>query len=191
MTQRHRCGWCEGDALYERYHDEEWGVPCYDAQDLFERLILEGMQAGLAWITVLRKREHMTKVFFNFDMQRLASSDDEQMQAWLNDSGIIRHRGKLEAMCSNARLALSEKNFAEWIWQFAPAASNRFETLKQVPSETTESVAMSKALKKAGYRFVGPTICYAFMQSVGMVNDHVRECWRYQPCNELAQLGRS
>ena len=182
---RKRCGWCRGDTLYEAYHDEEWGVPVVDNQALFERLVLEGMQAGLSWITVLKKRDHMQAVFFEFEIARLAEANARDMRRWLNDPGIIRNRGKLEAMVSNARLALAHEDFSDWLWSFAPARPRRYRSLTQVPSDTPESVAMSKALKKAGYRFVGPTICYAFMQSVGMVNDHVTSCWRRDPCAQL------
>jgi len=181
-----RCGWCGDDELYMAYHDEEWGVPVTGDQELFERLVLEGMQAGLAWITVLRKREHMQRVFYQFDIDKLARAKERQLQKWLNDAGIIRHRGKLEAMVGNAKLARDHEDFSGWLWSFAPKpkqGSRR--SLADVPATTPESEAMSRALKKAGYRFVGPTICYAFMQSVGMVNDHVNTCWRREPCAKL------
>ncbi len=180
-----RCEWCLGDPLYERYHDEEWGVPEFDGAALFERLTLEGMQAGLSWLTVLRKRAHMQTQFFSFDMAQLAAAGQEDIERWLQDPGLIRHRGKLEAMVSNARLAVAQSDFADWLWRFAPPAQRGVARLDQVPSATAESEAMSKALKQAGFRFVGPTICYAFMQSVGMVNDHLQECWRCQPCATL------
>ena len=185
LPDSQRCGWCHGDVLYRRYHDEEWGVPEQSAQELFERLMLEGMQAGLAWITVLRKRESMRQAFFNFDMTLLAEGGEKQVQVWLQDPGVIRHRGKLEAMISNAKLALAEEDFSQLLWQFRPTKDKRHRSPKSVPSETPESQAMSKALKKRGYRFVGPTICYAFMQSVGIVNDHTTSCWRYRPCEDL------
>lgn len=183
--QKKRCGWCRGDALYEAYHDDEWGVPITDDQVLFERLVLEGMQAGLSWITVLKKREHMDEVFLGFDRAELAKANARHMRKWLNDPGIIRNRAKLEAMVGNARLALEHDDFGGWLWSFAPKRPRKYRSLSQVPSSTPESIAMSKALKKAGYRFVGPTICYAFMQSVGMVNDHVASCWRREPCAQL------
>ena len=187
MVAPSRCTWCEGDDLYIAYHDEEWGVPVFTPGELFERLILEGMQAGLSWLTILRKRARMQETFFHFDMVELANAGESQIQAWLSDPGIIRHRGKLEAMVNNARLTLEQPDFSAWLWNFAPAAGQTYKRMKQVPSETAESQAMSKALKKGGYKFVGPTICYAFMQSVGMVNDHVTSCVRYTPCAELSR----
>ena len=180
-----RCGWCNGDDLYEQYHDEEWGVPVVGDQALFERLILEGMQAGLSWLTILKKRAHMQSLFFEFDIHCLAQASEQDVESWLQDPGIIRHRGKLNAMVGNAVLARDMPDFSRWLWQFAPCAVRSDEQRSQVPSETDESRAMSKALKKAGFRFVGPTICYAFMQSVGMVNDHARECFRYSECEAL------
>ena len=185
MSNLQRCSWCEGNDQYEAYHDEEWGVPELDADALFERLILEGMQAGLSWLTVLKKRAHMREVFFGFDRARLAASTPRDIERWLQDAGIIRHRGKLEAMVTNARSALQMPDFADWLWQFAPHHSGEYTSVSQAPTMTEESKAMSKALKKAGFRFVGPTICYAFMQSVGMVNDHVQHCWRHQVCADL------
>jgi DNA-3-methyladenine glycosylase I len=180
-----RCSWCEGDTLYERYHDEEWGVPVFDADALFERLVLESMQAGLSWLTVLRKREHMQSQFYDFNISRLAAAGELQIERWLQDPGIIRHRGKLEAMVNNARIALQTPDFSAWLWQFAPESRFAYASLTQVPSVTDDSKAMSRALKQAGYRFVGPTTCYAFMQSVGMVNDHVQDCWRHSHCAKL------
>jgi len=187
MATLTRCAWCEGDDLYVSYHDEEWGVPEFTEQGLFERLVLEGMQAGLSWLTVLKKRERMAQQFFGFDVARLADAGESDVVSWLDDAGIIRHRGKLEAMINNARLTREHPDFATWLWQFAPSEPGRHDHLASVPSETEESQAMSKALKKAGYRFVGPTICYAFMQSVGMVNDHTVSCWRHEPCAAMAR----
>ncbi len=180
-----RCGWCTGDALYEAYHDQEWGVPEYGRQALFERLVLEGMQAGLSWLTILKKRAHMQRVFYRFSIRKLSQAGEEDIAGWLEDPGIIRHRGKLEAMINNAQLADAQKDFSGYLWSFAPDQLPRRKTLKAVPTQTAESVAMSKALKKAGFKFVGPTICYAFMQSVGMVNDHVTPCFRQQECAAL------
>lgn len=182
-----RCGWCGGDELYVQYHDEEWGMPVLDGAGLYERLILEGMQAGLSWITILRKRQRMHEQFFGFDMVRLAGSGEEQIREWLTDPGIIRHRGKLEAMVGNARLTIEHPDFAGWLWSFAPSTSRVHGSLASVPASTPESCAMSKALKKQGFKFVGPTICYAFMQSVGMVNDHVSACHRFLPCADLRE----
>jgi DNA-3-methyladenine glycosylase I len=191
MVVPSRCTWCEGDELYIAYHDDEWGVPVFTAQELFERLILEGMQAGLSWLTILRKRARMQEQFFNFDISRLANAGEPEVQNWLSDPGIIRHRGKLQAMVSNARLTLDcqedHPDFSTWLWSFAPNRDPAYERINQVPSETAESQAMSKALKKNGYKFVGPTICYAFMQSVGMVNDHATSCLRYSDCANLSR----
>ncbi|MEM7000482.1 MAG: DNA-3-methyladenine glycosylase I [Pseudomonadota bacterium] len=184
MTKK-RCEWCGDDPLYVAYHDQEWGVPVSDDQALFERLALEGMQAGLAWITVLKKRANMQQRFFNFDMQRLADTDQPTLDQWLLDPGIIRHAGKLSAMINNAQIALSMEDFAGFLWQFAPRRSPMYRRRQDVPAQTPESQAMSKALRDGGFKFVGPTICCAFMQSVGMVNDHVRSCWRFVPCREL------
>ena len=177
-----RCRWCQGDALYEAYHDQEWGVPVDSKQALFERLILEGMQAGLAWITILRKRETMREAFFQFDVPRLAKAGGRDLEKWLKNPGVIRHRGKLEAMVGNARLADQDQSFVQFLWSFAPTRHRRHRSANTIPSETAESKAMSNALKQKGYRFVGPTICYAFMQSVGMVNDHPTSCWRHAIC---------
>ena len=183
--ERQRCTWCGVDVDYVAYHDFEWGVPVMDGQALFERLILEGMQAGLSWLTVLRKRARMREQFFDFDIERLAGATQQDVERWLADEGIIRHRGKLEAMIANARLARQTPQFADWLWEFAPAFEPARTAHAAVPSETEESRQMSKALKRAGYRFVGPTICYAFMQSVGMVNDHAPDCWRHAECDAL------
>ena len=184
-----RCTWCGSEPLYVAYHDEEWGVPVTDEQALFERLMLEGMQAGLSWWTVLKKREHMRSVFYDFDPHKLARYGGRRMDRWLADAGLIRHRGKLDALVTNARAYLDlPDNFSALLWTFAPDTRDA----KAVPSETPESRAMSKALKKAGFRFVGPTICYAFMQSVGMVNDHHPECFRFTACDTAVrrQLAR-
>lgn len=185
-----RCGWCTSDPLYIDYHDEEWGVPVRDAQGLFERLILEGMQAGLSWLTVLKKRAHMQTQFHGFDIHKLAVCGPTDVEAWLGDAGLIRHRGKLEAMIGNARLAADDPDFAAMLWAFAPPRRRRFRRLSEVPAHTPESQAMSRGLKKAGYRFVGPTICYAFMQSVGMVNDHPTSCFRHEDCASLPRPER-
>lgn len=185
MKATERCSWCTGDDLYVRYHDEEWGVPVFAGADLFERLTLEGMQAGLSWLTVLKKRTHMRERFFHFDMQELARADDRQVNLWLADPGLIRHRGKLQAMICNAQLALAEQDFAGKLWGFAPTKPPVYRSSGDIPSITDESKAMSKALKQLGFKFVGPTICYAFMQSVGMVNDHVTSCVRHGACAAL------
>ncbi len=185
---RARCGWGLGDSLYLRYHDEEWGVPvCPPGSGapvgpLFERLVLEGMQAGLSWLTVLRKREAMHRAFHAFDVERLAAAGEADMARWLNDAGVIRHAGKLAAMVGNARAFLALDDAAGFLWSFVDGQPqrNRWRDAGDVPSNTPASAAMSRALKKLGFKFVGPTICYAFMQSVGMVNDHLVTCFRHQ-----------
>ena len=182
---RKRCRWCTSDVLYQRYHDEEWGVPVFDSFGLFERLALESMQAGLSWITVLKKREHMQAQFLGFDPFKLARCNERHIQSWLLDAGLIRHRGKLQALVHNARLTIAETNFSGLLWQFAPDLSERNRHAIRPPSQTAESQAMAKMLKRKGFRFVGPTTCYAFMQSVGMVNDHAEDCWRFAACSKL------
>lgn len=179
-----RCAWATGAAM-QRYHDEEWGVPVRDDRRLFEMLILEGAQAGLSWSTILRKRENYRKAFARFDPARVARFDGRRRAALMRDPGIVRNRQKIEATVINARqvLAVQEEHgsLAGYLWQFVNGEPirNRWTALGQVPAETAESRAMSKALIKRGFRFVGPTICYAFMQATGMVNDHVTTCFRY------------
>lgn len=180
-----RCAWCGEDPLYQAYHDEEWGTPLRDDAKLFELLNLEGAQAGLSWITILRKRDNYRRLFDGFDAETVARYDDTKIEALLQDPGIVRNRLKVESTVSNAQayLALHEggESFAGFLWSFVGGEPivNCFRSLKEVPAETLASKAMSKALKKRGFRFVGPTICYAFMQSAGLVNDHVVDCFRY------------
>ena len=183
IEEPRRCSWCTGDDLYQRYHDEEWGVPIFDSVALFERLALESMQAGLAWITVLKKRERMRMQFYGFNPLELAKCDESHIQTWLLDPGLIRHKGKLNALVRNAQLTVAEEDFSGLLWRFAPKASQRNRCAAQPVSQTAESQAMAKLLKSKGYSFVGPTTCYAFMQSVGMVNDHAQDCWRYEACS--------
>lgn len=183
IEEPRRCSWCAGDDLYQRYHDEEWGVPIFDSVALFERLALESMQAGLAWITVLKKRERMRMQFYGFNPLELAKCDESHIQTWLLDPGLIRHKGKLNALVRNAQLTVAEEDFSGLLWRFAPKASQRNRRAAQPASQTAESQAMAKLLKSKGYSFVGPTTCYAFMQSVGMVNDHAQDCWRYEACS--------
>jgi len=171
-----RCGWCLGDILYMKYHDEEWGVKELNSEKLFEMLSLEMMQAGLSWITVLRKRNTMREAFYGFRPAKLAEAGAKHIERWLQNEGIIRHRGKVEALVNNSQLFLLEKNFSDLLWSFKP---ERETNEKKIPSFTEESVAMSRMLKKKGYKFAGPTTCYAFMQSCGMVNDHDPACWKY------------
>ncbi len=176
-----RCAWCGDDPLYVRYHDEEWGVPTHDPQLLFEFLLLEAFQAGLSWITVLRKRERYRQVLFGFDAERLAIMSDGEIDERMQDPGIIRNRRKLEAARGNARAWLALEDPAGFVWSFVDGRPkvNRFERLDQVPAVTDEAQAMSRALKRAGFSFVGPTICYAYMQACGMVLDHLVDCERH------------
>ena len=182
-----RCDWCGDDPLYIAYHDQEWGVPVRSRQALFELLILEGMQAGLSWITVLRKRAHMRDRFRGFDIDYLATAGQSEIDDWMEDTGLIRNRAKLTAMLGNAVATRDRPNFVSWLWSFAPEAPPSFNSRDEVPAQTEASVAMSKALRAAGYKFVGPTICYALMQSAGMVNDHVTGCLRFEPCRQLRE----
>jgi DNA-3-methyladenine glycosylase I len=183
-----RCDWCGDDPLYVSYHDDEWGVPVADPVALFERLMLEGMQAGLSWYTVLKKRPHMRRRFFGFDPTALSRRGPAALPRWLEDPGLIRHRGKLEALIGNARAYLAlDGGFVQLVWSSVGGLpkQNDWDSKARVPSETTESKALSRALKAAGFRFVGPTICYAFMQSAGLVNDHLTDCHRHRVCRKL------
>lgn len=180
-----RCAWCADDPLYIKYHDEEWGVPVRHDQKLFEMLILEGVQAGLSWITVLRKRENYREAFDQFDAQKIARYTDNKLTKILSNPGIIRNRLKVFATRQNARAFLEVQkefgSFEKYIWKFVSDSpkQNAWQNLKKVPASTEISEAMSKDLKKKGFTFVGSTICYAFMQAVGMVNDHIVTCYRY------------
>ena len=176
-----RCFWCNDDPLYIAYHDDEWGVPLRDPQRLFELLLLEGFQAGLSWITVLKKRERYRQVLFGFDAQRLAVLSDEEIEELMQDPGIIRNRLKLQAVRKNAQAWLALEDPVTLLWSFVGGAPkiNHFSERDQVPAVTAEAEAMSKTLKKAGFTFVGPTICYAYMQATGMVMDHTVDCDRY------------
>ena len=180
-----RCGWCIGDPLYEAYHDEEWGVPVRDDHKLFEFLILETFQAGLSWITVLRKREHFRKVFDGFDFERIAQYDSNKLEALLQDPGIIRNRLKIAAAVSNAIAFLKIReefgSFSEYIWGFTEGLpiKNAVQNYKKAPATTPLSDMISKNLKKRGFKFVGSTVIYAHMQATGMVNDHEITCFRY------------
>jgi DNA-3-methyladenine glycosylase I len=180
------CPWCTGFDLYRQYHDEEWGLPLRNDLALFELLNLEGAQAGLSWSTVLKKREHYRLVFDNFQPEIIANYDESKVAALLADPGIIRNRAKVAATIQNAKafLAIKEsgQSFSDYLWQFVgnTPIQNKWSSMAELPSSTPESVAMSKALLKAGFKFVGPTICYAFMQASGMVNDHLVSCPRHQ-----------
>lgn len=185
ISEKRRCGWVSSDPLYLDYHDREWGVPLHDDRQLFEMLILEGAQAGLSWITVLKKRENYRRAFDQFDAGKIARYDARKKRALLNDAGIIRNRLKIDATIGNARAFLDildeYGSFSDYLWAFVDGRPivNRWRKLSQVPVSTEKSDALSKALKSRGFKFVGTTICYSFMQAVGMVNDHVTSCFRH------------
>jgi DNA-3-methyladenine glycosylase I len=182
-----RCRWVpEGDPLYVAYHDEEWGVPSHDERHLFELLVLEGAQAGLSWSTILRKREAYRRAFAGFEPEAVARFGEDDVERLLGDAGIVRHRGKIEAAIANARATLAVRDevgsLDGLLWGFVGGEPlvNRWRTVDEIPAETAESSSMSKELKRRGFRFVGPTTCYAFMQAAGLVNDHVIDCFRYE-----------
>ena len=185
-TETQRCSWCTGSDLMMAYHDEEWGVPERDDRALFEKLILDGFQAGLSWSTILDKRENFRRAFDGFEPEKIARYTPKKLEKLMGDPGIIRNRSKIESSVTSARafldvMADGPGSFADLLWQFTDGAPirNRWKTWKEIPAETAESKAMSKELKARGFRFCGPTICYAFMQAVGMVNDHVVTCFRH------------
>jgi DNA-3-methyladenine glycosylase I len=186
---KNRCGWCKGDSLYEAYHDEEWGVPVKDDATIFEFLILETFQAGLSWITVLKKRENFRKAFDNFDYTKIASYDQRKIEALLQDKGIIRNKLKVNATVTNAqafiRIQKTYGSFSDYIWGFVnhETIKNTIADYKEAPANTPISDNLSKDLKKKGFKFVGSTVIYAHMQATGMVNDHETSCFRY---NEVA-----
>jgi DNA-3-methyladenine glycosylase I len=185
-----RCPWAETDAEYARYHDEEWGVPMTDDRALFEKLTLEGFQAGLSWRTILRKRENFRKAFHHFDVARIARFTERDIARLMDDEGIIRNRAKIEATISNAKayLALTKRiTLAQYLWGFLDGRPiiNKLESMGGAPAETDMSKKISKGLKAEGFRFVGPTTMYAFMQSTGMVNDHLVGCPRHAACAKL------
>lgn len=193
MKNINRCGWCEGDALYEAYHDKEWGVPVYDDETIFEFLMLETFQAGLSWITVLRKRENFRKAFDNFDYKKIAGYSEEKIQELLQDPGIIRNKLKVRATVTNAQAFMEvqkeNKTFSNYIWKFVNGApkTNQVEDYKKAPATTRISNKLSKDLKKKGFKFVGSTVIYAHMQATGMVNDHEVSCFRYPEIKKLAK----
>ena len=190
MTNPERCPWCGQDPLYVLYHDQEWGVPVDDDHKLFEMLVLDGAQAGLSWLTILRKRENYRQAFDHFDPELIARYDERRIVQLLANPGIVRNRLKIVGAIQNARayLALCERYgaFAPFLWRYVDGAprQNVWKTLAAVPVKTMEAEAMSRDLKRLGFSFVGPTICYAFMQAAGMVNDHLIDCFRHR---ELAQ----
>ena len=193
MTEKHRCGWCLGDNLYEAYHDEEWGVPVHDEQRLFEFLILETFQAGLSWITILRKRENFREAFDNFDYKKVAKYSEDKIQQLLQNSGIIRNKLKVRSAVSNARHFMEIQDefgsFDHYIWSFVnhKPIQNKVENYKEAPPTTEISDKLSKDLKKRGFKFVGSTVVYAYMQATGMVNDHETSCFRYKEVKQLSQ----
>ncbi|HSM90802.1 MAG TPA: DNA-3-methyladenine glycosylase I [Desulfobacterales bacterium] len=189
---RTRCAWAGDDPLYVRYHDREWGVPLHDDRRLFEFLVLEGAQAGLSWITILKKRDNYRKAFDGFDPSKVAAFGERRIAALLADAGIVRNRLKISAAARNARAFLGIQrefgSFDAYLWRFVDGRpkQNRWRALAEIPAETGASRALSKDLTRRGCSFVGPTICYAFMQAVGMVNDHLVSCFRYK---EIARMG--
>lgn len=188
------CDWCGNDPDYRRYHDEEWGVPCRDDRKLFEFLILESAQAGLNWLTILRKREGYRRLFANFDPEHVARFDDEDIARLMTDPAIIRNRMKIEAAINNARCVLDVQqeygSLADYLWAFVDhkPVQNRWSTLDEVPASTPLSDHISKAMKKRGFRFFGSTICYAYLQAMGLVNDHLVRCPAHERCTKLADL---
>ena len=186
MEDLKRCGWCVGDPLYEKYHDTEWGVPLYDDEGIFEFLILETFQAGLSWITILRKRENFREAFDNFDYKIIANYSEEKIEELLQDSGIIRNKLKVRATVSNASAFMEVQvefgSFSNYIWGFVGGKpiQNEIENYKAAPPTTAISDSLSKDLKKRGFKFVGSTVMYAHMQATGMVNDHEISCFRYK-----------
>ncbi|MDY7093760.1 MAG: DNA-3-methyladenine glycosylase I [Acidobacteriota bacterium] len=189
-----RCDWVTDDPLYLAYHDHEWGVPHRDDRHLFEMLVLEGAQAGLSWITILKKREGYRRLFENFDVEAVAAFDQPRIEELLQDASIVRNRLKVESAVANARAVLAvqaeEGSLSRYLWSFVDGRpiQNRWRSLGEVPAATDRSKTMSKELKRRGFRFVGPTVCYAFMQAVGMVNDHTVDCYRH---GEVATLADS
>ena len=192
-----RCEWCGSDPLYVAYHDNEWGLPVHDDRRLFEMLILEGAQAGLSWLTILRKRENYRKAFQAFDYQKIAMFSQGDIKRLLADSGIVRNRLKIEAAIKNARGVLDIREefgtLESFLWRYVDGVplQNVWRSIAELPNRTAQSDAMSKDLKQRGFNFVGSTICYAFMQAVGMVNDHTTDCFRHKDIKELAQQDKS
>ena len=184
-----RCGWCGTDPLYVAYHDTEWGVPEYDSQALFEKLLLDGFQAGLSWITILRKRDNFRAAFDGFDPAKMARYTPKKQERLMQDTGIVRNRLKIEASVSNAQAYLAIPDFSAYLWNFldGQVVTNHRRSLKDVPGKTPLAEKISKDLQKRGFRFVGPTIVYAFMQACGLVNDHLVTCHRHQAVADAAR----
>lgn len=187
-----RCPWCGSDPVYQQYHDQVWGRPVYDDLVLFEKLCLDGQQAGLSWITILKKQAGYERAYANFDPEIIVTFDQNKIDTLMQDSGIIRNKLKVQSIIKNARSYLDYRDaghsFSDFLWQFVghKPVQNRFASMADVPALTPESEAMSKALKAMGFTFVGPTICYAFMQAVGLVNDHLQRCPQWQECRDLS-----
>ena len=194
---KYRCEWSGSDPLYIAYHDKEWGVPVHDDRHLFEMLVLEGAQAGLSWLTILRKRENYRRAFHGFDPKKIAAYSHADMRRLMEDSGIVRNRLKIESAIQNSRRALDivkeAGSLSSFLWRYVDNVprQNAWTSLGELPARTEQSDGMSKDLKKLGFKFVGSTICYAFMQAVGMVNDHVVGCFRYAEVKEMTQQGKS
>jgi len=185
-----RCEWCGTDSLYVKYHDEEWGVPVHNDNKHFEMIVLDGAQAGLSWLTVLRKRENYRKAFDKFNPKKVAKYDEKKIEELLNNAGIIRNKLKVRSAVTNAQAFLKVQkefgSFDKYIWQFVGGKTivNKWKSLKELPATSKESDAMSKDLKQRGFKFVGSTICYAYMQAAGLVNDHIVSCFRYKEVNK-------
>ncbi|GIU17452.1 MULTISPECIES: DNA-3-methyladenine glycosylase I [unclassified Shewanella] len=181
-----RCGWVGSDPIYQEYHDKVWGRPVFDSQELFAKLCLDGQQAGLSWITILKKQQNYEAAFANFDPKVIATFDDAKVEELMLNPGIVRNRLKVNSIIKNAKGYMDYveqgSDFSEFLWSFVGGCpkTNHFNSMAELPTQTPESEAMSKALKKMGFNFVGPTICYAFMQAVGMVNDHTTDCFCFQ-----------
>jgi DNA-3-methyladenine glycosylase I len=185
-----RCAWVpEADALYVAYHDEEWGVPSRDERHLFEMLVLEGAQAGLSWSTILHKREGYRRAFAGFDATKVARFGPEDVERLMDDASIVRNRLKIESAIANAKAVLELDSLSDLLWSFVGGEPkvNRWRTVAEIPAETVESKGMSKELKRRGFRFVGPTVCYAFMQACGLVDDHTTDCFRFCPSQGRSQ----
>lgn len=188
--KKKRCGWCEGDELYEAYHDQEWGVPVFDDKTLFEFLLLETFQAGLSWITILKKRENFRKAFDNFDYQKIAKYSEKKIEELLQNSGIIRNKLKVRSAVTNAQVFINIQeefgSFSKYIWDFVghQPIQNKVENYREAPANTPLSDLLSKDLKKRGFKFVGSTVVYAHMQATGMINDHEVSCFRYKEISQ-------
>jgi DNA-3-methyladenine glycosylase I len=197
FSMNSRCEWCGSDPLYIAYHDDEWGVPVHDDRHLFEMLLLEGAQAGLNWLTILRKRENYRKAFDAFNPKKIAAYSQRDIQRLLTDSGIVRNRLKIESAIKNARGVLDIiqefGSLSSFLWRYVNNSpqQNAWNSLSELPTRTEQSDMMSNDLKKRGFNFIGSTICYAFMQSVGMVNDHIVGCFRYAEVKKMAQQGKT